>query len=180
MTLVTAHDASQHGDGAAPVVDTNILVAANLRAVRRHRGLTQSQVADRLAELMGRRLPDASISQMESGGYPSGRRRRFDAHDLVLLGQVFDVPVVYFLLPQVDANDTHERLRGLLGARGNLDVVDQRLTAPGLLENRRRCRHPRRAGRCHRLQAPSQHGALPPVEETTPRSHRTRHARPDR
>lgn len=128
MTLATAHDASQHGDGAVPVVDTNILVAANLRAIRRNRGLTQSQVADRLAELTGRRLPDASISQMESGGYPSGRRRRFDAHDLVLLGQVFDVPVVYFFLPQPSADDTTERLRGLLGARDNLDPVDQRLT----------------------------------------------------
>jgi len=128
MTLATANDASQHGDGAVPVVDTNILVAANLRAIRRHRGLTQSQVADRLAELTGRRLPDASISQMESGGYPSGRRRRFDAHDLVLLGQVFDVPVVYFFLPQPTVDDTTERLRGLLGARDNLDPVDQRLT----------------------------------------------------
>lgn len=128
MTLATANDASQHGDGAVPVVDTNILVAANLRAIRRNRGLTQSQVADRLAELTGRRLPDASIAQMESGGYPSGRRRRFDAHDLVLLGQVFDVPVVYFFLPQPSAPDSTERLRGLLGARDNLDPVDQRLT----------------------------------------------------
>lgn len=129
MTLATAHDASQPGDGADPVVDTNILVAANLRAIRRHRGLTQSQVADRLAELTGRRLPDASISQMESGGYPSGRRRRFDAHDLVLLGQVLDVPVVYFFLPRPTADDAHERLRGLLGTSDNLDLVDQRLTA---------------------------------------------------
>jgi transcriptional regulator with XRE-family HTH domain len=108
--------------------DTNLVVAANLRAIRLERGLTQAQVADRLGELTGRTLPQASISQMESGGYPSGRRRRFDAHDLVLLGQVLEVPVVYFFLPQPGAHDTTERLRGLLGRGDALEAVDERLT----------------------------------------------------
>lgn len=122
----TAHfDTSE---AATCLQDTNVVVAANLRAIRLERGLTQAQVADRLGELTGRRLPQASISQMESGGFPSGRRRRFDAHDLVLLGKVFDVPVVYFFLPQPDANDADERLRGLLGVIDGVEAVDHRLT----------------------------------------------------
>ena len=107
--------------------DTNVVVAANLRAIRAERGLTQAQVADRLGELVGRRVCPVSISQMESGGYASGRRRRFDAHDLVLLSELFDVPVVYFFLPQPGDQDIEKRLRGLLGPTDDVAAIDNRL-----------------------------------------------------
>lgn len=109
--------------------DTNLIVAANLRAIRAERGLTQAQVADRLGKLVGRRVCPVSISQMEAGGYASGRRRRFDAHDLALLSEVFDVPVLYFFLPQPGDEDIEKRLRELFGATDDATAIDQRLAA---------------------------------------------------
>lgn len=78
--------------------DVNAVVAHNLRAIRKIRGLTQEQVAERLAAFTGHRLPQASISAMERT-FDSGRRRLFDAHTLYLLSKVFDVPIIYFFLP---------------------------------------------------------------------------------
>lgn len=78
--------------------DVNAVVAYNLRAIRKLRGLTQEQVAERLAAFTGHRLPQASISAMERS-FDTERRRLFDAHTLYLLSKVFDVPIVYFFLP---------------------------------------------------------------------------------
>ncbi len=63
-------------------LDLNAVVSYNVRAIRLLRGLTQDQVADRLAEFTGHRLPQASISQMERSFVDRRRRRLFDAHDL--------------------------------------------------------------------------------------------------
>ena len=125
-----------HGTGARDVVrlDLNAVVAHNVKAIRVARGLTQEQVAHRLARFTGRRLPQASISQMEMSGSP--RRRRFDAQDLYLLSKVFEVPVVYFLLPSplllgACVADTGERVESLLdavfGTPSTVDTVDRRL-----------------------------------------------------
>ena len=76
-------------------MDVNAVVSFNVKTIRERRGLTQQQVADRLAELTGHRLPQASISAMERG-FDGERRRRFDAHELYLLSVVFDVPIAYF------------------------------------------------------------------------------------
>jgi transcriptional regulator with XRE-family HTH domain len=80
----------------APGLDVNAVVSYNVKAIRERRGMTQQQVADRLAVLTGHQLPQASISAMERG-FDGERRRRFDAHELYLLSVVFDVPVTYFL-----------------------------------------------------------------------------------
>lgn len=86
-------------DEVPATLDLNAVVAFNIRAIRLVRGLTQDQVADRLAEFTGHRLPQASISQMERSFVDRKRRRLFNAHDLYLLSKVFDVPIVYFFLP---------------------------------------------------------------------------------
>ena len=82
-------------DQEAPsAVDANGVVSYNLRAIRERRRWTEEKVAERLGELTGHKLPQASISAMERG-FDGERRRRFDAHKLYLLGRVFDVPIVY-------------------------------------------------------------------------------------
>lgn len=96
-----------HVGGAVPavadgerheVVDANTVVSYNLRAIRERRGWTQQAVAERLAGVTGREFSQASISALE-GGESQRRRRRFDAHLLYLLSEVFAVPIAYFFLP---------------------------------------------------------------------------------
>lgn len=45
----------------------------------------------------------------------SGRRRRFDADELYCLAEVFDVPVIYLLLPFPEDHRADERMSRLLG-----------------------------------------------------------------
>lgn len=117
-------------------LDLNAVVSYNVRAIRLLRGLTQDQVADRLADFTGHRLPQASISQMERSFVDRRRRRLFDAHDLYLLAKVFDVPIVYFFLPPPTCLErpiitTGEPVAGivdvLFGKPGSLRAVDSRL-----------------------------------------------------
>ena len=62
-----------------PGLDVNAVVSYNVKAIRERRGMTQQGVANRLAQLTGHQLPQASISAMERG-FDGERRRRFDAH----------------------------------------------------------------------------------------------------
>lgn len=105
-------------------ISAGALVASNLRAIRARRGWTQVEVARRLGEVTGRNFTQASISAMETGG-SSGRQRRFSADQLYLLAEVFDVPVIYFLLPVADDPRAVECVRRLLGPDD--DLVDERL-----------------------------------------------------
>ena len=116
-------------------LDVNAVVSYNLRAIRERRGMTQQGVADRLAQLTGHQLPQASISAMERG-FDAERRRRFDAHELYLLSVVFDVPITYFFIPppgtgDIELADTRrpvsELYRALLGTDAQLEAVDARL-----------------------------------------------------
>lgn len=121
-------------EGSGPM-DVNAIVSYNLRTIRERRGMTQQAVAERLAQLTGHLLPQASISAMERG-FDGDRRRRFDAHELYLLSVVFDVPIVYFFLPPggsgfAELTDTHrpvaELYAALLGRDWQLAEVDERL-----------------------------------------------------
>ena len=47
-------------------LDVNAVVSYNVRAIRERRRMTQQGVADRLAQLTGHQLPQASISAMEA------------------------------------------------------------------------------------------------------------------
>src|ERR671919_3081305 len=87
-----------------PALDVNAIVSYNVKAIRERRGMTQQGVADRLAQLTGHQLPQASISAMERG-FDGERRRRFDAHELYLLSHVFDVPIAYFFIPPPGAGN---------------------------------------------------------------------------
>lgn len=116
-------------------MDVNAVVSYNVKAIRERRGMTQQGVADRLAQLTGHQLPQASISAMERG-VDGERRRRFDAHELYLLSTVFDVPIAYFFIPPpgtglTELADTRrpvaELWRALLGTDTQLDAVDARL-----------------------------------------------------
>jgi len=121
-------------------LDVNAVVSFNVRAIRERRRMTQQAVADRLAQLTGHQLPQASISAMERG-FDGDRRRRFDAHELYLLSQVFDVPIAYFFLPPPDLSGATladsgrpvaELYRSLLGTDAQLDAVDERLRSIGV------------------------------------------------
>jgi transcriptional regulator with XRE-family HTH domain len=79
-------------------VDLNQVVAYNFRAARELRGWTQEDVADRLAPYMGQRPSQAAVSAIERA-WESERRREFDAQELLVFSLVFDVPIVWFLLP---------------------------------------------------------------------------------
>jgi transcriptional regulator with XRE-family HTH domain len=116
-------------------LDVNAVVSYNIRAIRERRGMTQTGVAERLAQLTGHLLPQASISAMERG-FDGERRRRFDAHELYLLSVVFDVPIAYFFVPPpgmtgVELADTRrpvaELYRSLLGTDAQLEEMDRRL-----------------------------------------------------
>lgn len=121
-------------------LDVNAVVSYNVRAIRERRRMTQQGVADRLAQLTGHQLPQASISAMERG-FDGDRRRRFDAHELYLLAQVFDVPITYFFIPPPDlagatladsGRPVTELYRSLLGTDDQLDVIDERLATIGV------------------------------------------------
>lgn len=116
-------------------LDVNAVVSYNVKAIRVKLGLTQVQVAERLAKLTGHQLPQASISAMERS-YDGERRRVFDAHELYLLSKVFEVPIVYFFLPpttgaELTLTNTDEPmlslLAALLDARSLVSAVDARL-----------------------------------------------------
>lgn len=123
--------------GSDDGLDVNAVVSYNVKAIRERRGMTQQAVADRLAELTGHQLPQASISAMERG-FDGERRRRFDAHELYLLSQVFDVPIAYFFIPPAGMAGTEladtrrpvaELYRSLLGTDAQLEAVDERLAS---------------------------------------------------
>lgn len=122
-------------------LDVNAVVSYNLRTIRQRQGWTQEGVAQRLGQLTGHALPQASISAMERG-FEGGRRRRFDAHELYLLSVVFGVPIVYFFVPP-PAQEREDRyladtLRpvselyaAVLGEEDQLNELDERLTDLG-------------------------------------------------
>ena len=72
-------------------------VAENVEAVRKRRGLTQQQLASRLAEL-GRPMQASAVAKVESGD------RRVDVDDLAALAVALNVSVARLLLPDGDEN----------------------------------------------------------------------------
>jgi hypothetical protein len=81
-----------------PEVDLNQVVAYNIRAARELRGWTQDEVSERLEPYLGQRLTQAGVSAIERA-WDGDRRREFDAHELLIFAMVFDLPILWFLLP---------------------------------------------------------------------------------
>jgi len=73
-------------------------VAYNFRLARELRGWTQDELADRLELYLGQRLTQAAVSSIERA-WDGDRRREFDAHELLWFSMVFDLPIIWFLLP---------------------------------------------------------------------------------
>jgi transcriptional regulator with XRE-family HTH domain len=121
-------------------LDVNAVVSYNFKAIRERQGWTQQGVAERLGQLTGHTLPQASISAMERG-FDGDRRRRFDAHELYLLSVLFEVPIAYFFLPPPDSSKSQladtgqpvtELYAALLGEEWQLAPLDERLAEIGL------------------------------------------------
>jgi len=91
-----------------PQVDLNQVVAFNVRAARELRGWTQEEFAERLERYLGTRLTQASVSAIERA-WDGDRRREFDAHELLIFAMVFDLPMIWFLLPP---KGDHRLMRG--------------------------------------------------------------------
>jgi transcriptional regulator with XRE-family HTH domain len=91
-----------------PAVDLNQVVAYNVRAARELRGWTQEEFAERLERYIGQRLTQAGVSSIERA-WDSDRRREFDAHELLIFAMVFDLPIIWFLLPP---KGDHRLMRG--------------------------------------------------------------------
>lgn len=124
-----------------PEVDLNQVVAYNVRAARELRGWTQEETADRLEPYLGQRLTQAAVSAIERA-WDGDRRREFDAHELLIFAMVFDLPIIWFLLPpprdrRLMRNTTRqvdELYAWLLGKPDQLDPVYERLAEYGIAD----------------------------------------------
>ncbi len=74
------------------------VVAHNMTKARELRGLTQTEVAERLARFTATKWTKTSVAQAE-GSVTGSRIRVFTAVELVALARTFDLPVLYFLAP---------------------------------------------------------------------------------
>lgn len=77
------------------------VVAHNMARARELRGLTQTEVAQRLSTFTDSRWSQATVAQAE-GSVSGQRMRQFTANELVALARCFDLPVLYFFLPPAD------------------------------------------------------------------------------
>lgn len=122
-------------------IDLNQVVAYNVREARQLRGWTQEELADRLEPYLGQRLTQAGVSSIERA-WDGERRREFDAHELLIFAMVFNLPMLYFLLPPPG---DHRRMRGtsaqvnelyvwLLGREGQVEPVYERLRQLGITD----------------------------------------------
>lgn len=112
------------------------IVAHNMTKARELRGLTQTEVAERLSRFTDTKWTKTSVAQAE-GSVGGSRVRVFTAVELVALARTFDLPVLYFLAPPEDTDSVGVDLPGapgdawdylvsvLMGHRGNLDAFGE-------------------------------------------------------
>jgi transcriptional regulator with XRE-family HTH domain len=122
-------------------IDLNQVVAYNVREARQLRGWTQEELADRLEPYLGQRLTQAGVSSIERA-WDGDRRREFDAHELLVFAMVFNLPILYFLLPppgdrrhmQGTSAQVNELYMWLLGGEGQVEPVYERLRQLGITD----------------------------------------------
>jgi hypothetical protein len=96
-------------------------------------------MADRLEPYLGQRLTQASVSAMERA-WDGDRRREFDAHELLIFAMVFNLPMIWFLLPppsdhrlmRATTRPVDELYAWLLGRPDQLEPVYRRLREYGV------------------------------------------------
>ena len=129
-----------HPDSSSPPeVDLNQVVAYNVREARLLRGWTQEELAARLEPYLGQRLTQAGVSSIERA-WDGERRREFDAHELLIFAMVFDLPILWFLLPppgdhrvmRSTTRPVDELYAWLLGRPDQLEPVYERLRRLGV------------------------------------------------
>ncbi len=124
-----------------PEVDLNQIVAYNVRAARELRGWTQDQFAAELEPYMGQRMTQAGISSIERA-WDGDRRREFDAHELLVFAMVFELPIIWFLLPPPGErrflrgtnSQSNELYMWLMGSPEMLPPVYDRLREHGIVD----------------------------------------------
>lgn len=124
-----------------PEVDLNQVVAYNVRSARELRGWTQEDLAGRLEPYLGQRLTQAAVSAIERA-WDGDRRREFDAHELLIFAMVFDLPIIWFLLPppgdhrvmRATTRQVDELYAWLLGRPDQLEPLYARLREFGVSE----------------------------------------------
>ena len=122
-------------------VDLNQVVAYNIREARLLRGWTQEELAERLEPYLGQRLTQAGVSSIERA-WDGERRREFDAHELLIFAMVFDLPILWFLLPppgdhrlmRSTTRPVDELYAWLLGRPDQLEPVYERLRQLGITD----------------------------------------------
>jgi transcriptional regulator with XRE-family HTH domain len=122
-------------------IDLNQIVAYNIREARQLRGWTQEELADRLEPFLGQRLTQAGVSSIERA-WDGERRREFDAHELLIFAMVFDLPILWFLLPppgdhrvmRSTTRPVDELYAWLLGQTQQLEPLYQRLRQIGITD----------------------------------------------
>ena len=120
-------------------IDLNQVVAYNVREARQLRGWTQEELADRLEPYLGQRLTQAGVSSIERA-WDGERRREFDAHELLIFAMVFDLPILWFLLPppgdhrvmRSTTRPVDELYAWLLGQPQQLEPLYERLRQIGV------------------------------------------------
>ncbi len=122
-------------------VDLNQVVAYNVRAARELRGWTQDELAVRLEPYLGQRMTQAGVSSIERA-WDGDRRREFDAHELLVFAMVFELPIIWFLLPppgerrpmRGTTRQVNELYVWLMGSPEMLPPVYDRLREHGIVD----------------------------------------------
>lgn len=112
-----------------------------MRAARELRGWTQEDLARHLERYLGQRLTQAAVSAIERA-WDGERRREFDAHELLIFAMVFDLPIIWFLLPppgdrrlmRATTRQVDELYAWLLGRPDQLEPLYARLREFGVSE----------------------------------------------
>ena len=79
------------------------VVAHNVTRARELRGLTQTELAERLSRFTGTKWTQATVAQAE-GSVGGQRVRQLTAIELVALARTFDLPVLFFFMPPDDGD----------------------------------------------------------------------------
>lgn len=123
---------------AGEELNVNQIVAYNLRAARKLRGMTQEDLARRIETVSGTRCTHAMVSELERS-WDGPRHREFDAHEIAVFSLALKVPMAYFFLPPLNEYRNLEQLGRsarelhllMFGYFDNEEILDERMLELG-------------------------------------------------